>query len=387
MADYFSETGLLNLLYTAASTLLAGALFYRWLQNDLKLGLKSSTSLFLLFFAELLWIIAIPGYSGFLFFSIACLALYNSLPHCRMLPVEGKAVLITGCDSGFGYELVKHLDAQGFTVFAGFLNESGTGASELKKCCSNNLHVLQMDITSSEQIEKAYQYVKSKLNAKGLWGIVSNAGILHCLCDGELLPMSTYRQAMEVNFFGGVEVLKVFCPLLRKSKGRYITVISLTVHVPFRGYAAYSASKAAMYTYAETMRLELSKWGIKVAAIVPGGFKTNIFASDEEWNRQIKKITENVRPDVVGEYGQDYIFNWKDIMDSSMTTCSSDLSLVVNDIHHALLAEKPSHEYFPGKGTVIFPFIYHYCPRWFFSVFMDSVLSKGQLLPSANRKY
>lgn len=61
----------------------------------------------------------------------------------------------------------------------------------------------------------------------GLWGVVNNAGVLGLPADGELLPMSMYRQCMEVNFFGAVEVSKTFLPLLRKSQGRLVNICSM----------------------------------------------------------------------------------------------------------------------------------------------------------------
>jgi len=44
--------------------------------------------------------------------------------------VEGKAVLVTGCDGGFGHALAKHLHELGFTVFAGCLSKVQTAASK-----------------------------------------------------------------------------------------------------------------------------------------------------------------------------------------------------------------------------------------------------------------
>lgn len=61
----------------------------------------------------------------------------------------------------------------------------------------------------------------------GLWALVNNAGIFHFPIDGELIPMTSYRKCMAVNFFGAVEVTKVFLPLLRKSKGRLVNVSSM----------------------------------------------------------------------------------------------------------------------------------------------------------------
>lgn len=61
----------------------------------------------------------------------------------------------------------------------------------------------------------------------GLWAVVNNAGVFQLPIDGELIPMIHYRRCMAVNFFGAVEVTKVFLPLLRKSKGRLVNVSSM----------------------------------------------------------------------------------------------------------------------------------------------------------------
>lgn len=61
----------------------------------------------------------------------------------------------------------------------------------------------------------------------GLWAVVNNAGIFQYPIDAELIPMAQYRKCMAVNFFGAVEVTKVFLPLLRRSKGRLVNVCSL----------------------------------------------------------------------------------------------------------------------------------------------------------------
>lgn len=61
----------------------------------------------------------------------------------------------------------------------------------------------------------------------GLWAVVNNAGILGYPIDGELIPMTDYKNCMAVNFFGAVEVTKAFLPLLRKSKGRLVNISSM----------------------------------------------------------------------------------------------------------------------------------------------------------------
>ena len=60
-----------------------------------------------------------------------------------------------------------YLDELGFTVFAGVLDEQGSGAEELRRTCSKNLSVLQLNITNTQEIKAAYSKVKEKLQNKG----------------------------------------------------------------------------------------------------------------------------------------------------------------------------------------------------------------------------
>ncbi|KAG5848726.1 hypothetical protein ANANG_G00102440 [Anguilla anguilla] len=142
------------------------------------------------------------------------------------LPAEGRAVFITGCDSGFGKASAQQLDALGFEVFASVLDLSGPGAGELRRVCSSRLTLLQMDMTKPQDVQQALLTTKAKLGLRGLWGLVNNAGICVNFGDAELSLMSNYRGCMEVNFFGTVNVTKTFLPLLRKAKGRIVTISS-----------------------------------------------------------------------------------------------------------------------------------------------------------------
>ncbi|KAL1421680.1 hypothetical protein MTO96_004064 [Rhipicephalus appendiculatus] len=136
---------------------------------------------------------------------------------------DGKAVLITGCDSGFGHRLAKRLAHKGFLVFAGCLNSKSDGAEELSQL--KNITVLQMDVTKQEQVDDAFLAVKEKLGTTVLWAVVANAGIGS---SGllEWITMETVTKMFDVNVFGVLRVIKRFLPLLRKSHGRVVTVAS-----------------------------------------------------------------------------------------------------------------------------------------------------------------
>lgn len=58
----------------------------------------------------------------------------------------------------------------------------------------------------------------------GLWGLVNNAGFNDVVADVELSPVASFRRCMEVNFFGTLQLTKGVLPLLRRSRGRIVTL-------------------------------------------------------------------------------------------------------------------------------------------------------------------
>ncbi|XP_027706341.1 estradiol 17-beta-dehydrogenase 2 [Vombatus ursinus] len=319
---------------------------------------------------------------GWTLFSLACCISLAYSTSQEMLPVDGRAVLITGGDSGIGHALSKYLDELGFTVFVGVLNEKGSGAEALKKSCSKRTSVFQMDITNPAQIKEVQARIAEKVQHTGLWAVINNAGILGTIGDGELLPMNIYRQCMDVNFFGAVEVTKAFLPLLRKSRGRFINVSSMAGALPMKHFAAYSSSKAALTMFSGVMRLELKKWGIKVALVHPAGFKTNIGGTSEMWVKQEKDILENLSPDVLEDYGRDYLRSSTWRLYQNFSKSPTDFSPLFTDILHGILCKNPSALYTAGVFSYLWICLFSYFPVSVFDyiahkIFLSNPLPKA----------
>ncbi|XP_037372128.1 17-beta-hydroxysteroid dehydrogenase type 2 [Talpa occidentalis] len=323
---------------------------------------------------------------GSVIFSLSCFLTCTFFSGQELLPVDQKAVLVTGSDSGIGHALCKHLDQLGFTVFAGVLNAQGSGAEELRRTCSKHLTVLQLDITVPEQIKDAYSKVVEKVQNKGLWAVINNAGVFCLPGDGELIPMKGYTQCMAVNFFGAVEITKAFLPLLRKSKGRLVNVSSMAGGVPISWMAAYSSSKAALTMFSSVMRQELSKWGVKVSVIQPGAFKTNILGTSDMWNKMEKDILDNLSPDVQEDYGQDYILRLQNCVKSMEQKADSDLSPVLLDIQHAISSKSPCAFYSPGIFSFVCLCFINFIPTSIFDHFSQKVFDFKEIMPRALRR-
>ena len=106
-------------------------------------------------------------------YTISCLL----FPDVPVSDLEKKAVLITGCDSGFGYELAKKLDSRGLQVFAGCLTSDGQ--AKLRSECSTRMTTLGLDVVNQSDIQKALEVVKSLLSSNGTNGACHNSHNFH----------------------------------------------------------------------------------------------------------------------------------------------------------------------------------------------------------------
>lgn len=100
---------------------------------------------------------------------------YKLLDRIIRIPRVGnypdRYTLVTGCDSGFGHELVKRLDSLGCHVFAGCFTEKGE--IELNKICSERLLPFPLDITNHDSIRKAFELINKQLHSAGKGGKIN----------------------------------------------------------------------------------------------------------------------------------------------------------------------------------------------------------------------
>lgn len=294
---------------------------------------------------------------GTFIFCVILVYIHRSLPSSH-LPVHKKAVIITGCDRGFGHALAIKLDQMGFKVFAGCLFNKGDGAEALKRICSDQLHVLQLDVRDPEQVDGAYNAVEEKLNDYELWGLVNNAGICF-IGNSEMISRNDSLRIMDVNFRGPYLMCSKFLPLLRRSQGRIVNVSSNAGLAPVPLMALYCSSKSALFMYTEVLRAENECFGIKVSAIIPSGYKTGIIAYDkakmaEKWWAEA--------PDIVKEDFGKSSFLIKSKATDSDEMLSTDISPVINAMIDGLLSTNPKPIYYKGFLARSLPFLYYHLP-------------------------
>ncbi|KAM5164731.1 D-beta-hydroxybutyrate dehydrogenase, mitochondrial-like [Mantella aurantiaca] len=284
------------------------------------------------------------------FIFVLCVAM-PSMPR-GTLPVEGKAVLITGCDKGFGFALAKHLHKLGFKVFAGCLlkDKNGEGAQELENLQCDRMKVLQMNVCSDEEVAHAVEFVKKHLEEpeKGFWGLVNNAGIA-TFGEVEFTSLDTYKETADVNMWGTVRVTKAFLPLIRRSKGRVVCMASMFGRMGCPSRSSYCISKYGVVAFSDCLRQEMYKWGVKVITIEPGNFiaATGIFTK-EGVERRGQEMWEQASEIVRADYGKIYFSHQVSKMKSFVSSGVKDMTAVLNSITDALCSKYPYTRYIPA---------------------------------------
>jgi len=192
---------------------------------------------------------------------------------------RGRAVLVTGASTGIGKAMALMLDKSGFRVFAGVRKEKDGEA--LISEASERLTYLIIDVTDHDSIKGAVSKIEESVGDEGLYGLFNNAGIA---VSGplELIPIETFDKQMRVNVTGVVAVTQACIPLLRKSKGRIVITGSESGKFTLPLVGPYAASKHAVEAIADSLRIELLKFGIKVTLLEPGSVDTPIWGKASE---------------------------------------------------------------------------------------------------------
>ncbi|KAK1227035.1 hypothetical protein PQX77_009997 [Marasmius sp. AFHP31] len=199
-----------------------------------------------------------------------------------------RVILVTGSNTGIGYEIVKGLAKRGQTVYLAARKEaSGKEAQEkLKKEENLDVKIVQLNVEDIKSIEAARDAIEK---AEGrLDVLVNNAGISGIgqpQKADENMDMNVLRSVFETNFFGLIQTTMAFLPLLRKAKSGYGNILITSMEwgsctwQAERGetmFATYCASKAAVHMYAIALANELKGARIRVNCACPGFTTTKL---------------------------------------------------------------------------------------------------------------
>lgn len=275
------------------------------------------------------------------------------------------SILITGVNSGVGLALTEALVQKGFHVF-GSLRSQEQGIA-LKEKFGDGFFPLYFDVTDESAIRKSAEIVTKALKGKGLKGIVNNAGVV---IPGPLseMPVSSFRNQLEINLVGPFTVIQNFLPLIggrRNSElppGRVVNISSLSGTRTFPFLAAYSVSKYGLEALTDGFRRELQLYGIDVISILPGPILTPL----------TDKINEGLHKISIGSEYRDSLLKFIQINEKKARS-GVPMRKVVAATLDALLNDHPKTRYFLKSSFLTDTILPKYLPTRVF----DRLISKA----------
>ncbi|NCG22361.1 MAG: SDR family oxidoreductase [Rhodobacterales bacterium] len=201
--------------------------------------------------------------------------------------------LITGCRSGFGLLTAVEAARAGHTVYAGLRDLS---TADGLRAASQGLDVrpIQLDVTDNAQIEAVVAQIIDEHGR--IDALVNNAGIA-LAGFMEQLEEDEIRKLFDVNVFGVWSLTKAVLPHMRRQRGGHIVMVSSMASVmALPGLTAYASSKFALEGMSEGWRHELRPFGIQVALVEPGPYKTDILERNRGLCRNAQDPTSPYAP-------------------------------------------------------------------------------------------
>ena len=176
------------------------------------------------------------------------------------MKIERKTVLVTGANRGIGRALVEEALSRGAKRVYAATRQPLTHSDE-------RVTPLTLDVTNPAQIQEAVERVES------LDVLINNAAVdLH----GDLSDRAILEQHLAVNLFGTYGVTQALLPLLTRSRGAIVNILSLAAIAALPIDPTYSISKAAALSLSQSLRALLAGRGVRVHVVLPGPVDTDM---------------------------------------------------------------------------------------------------------------
>ena len=222
--------------------------------------------------------------------------------------LAGRAALVTGGTRGIGRAVAAALGAAGARVALTGTRpaDAEAAARELASASGAEIHGVECDVRSADSVARLADTVRETLG--GLDLLVNNAG-LGIYRPTPALPTEDFARVVETNLTGAYRLVRAVLPLLLDSGRRrldapegaaadpgalIVNLGSLAGRHPFRGGAAYNASKFGLIGLTEALMLDLRDRGIRCSVVMPGSVATGFAGRSPEDGRDWKLHPEDV---------------------------------------------------------------------------------------------
>lgn len=217
--------------------------------------------------------------------------------------LDGKTALVTGASGGLGGHFARTLaDAGAHTILAARRRERLEALRDDIHAGGGRAEVVELDVTRPHSVAAAFDQLESKARSVDI--LVNNSGVAVGQAAVDI-PEADWDRLLDTNLKGAWLMAQAFArrAIAAGSGGTIINIASILGHRVAAGVAPYAASKAALEHLTRALALEWARHGIRVNAIAPGYFETELnrgFLASERGQAMVKRIPQR-RPGAPAE--------------------------------------------------------------------------------------
>jgi NAD(P)-dependent dehydrogenase (short-subunit alcohol dehydrogenase family) len=185
--------------------------------------------------------------------------------------LDGKVVLVTGASRGIGWAIARALGSEGakLILVARTRGPLAHAAAQLP----GTVMSMHVDVTRPGDVKRLMAAVQKQTHRLDI--LVNNAGVFTCKPFAKTTLEDWWRN-IETNLTSVFLTTKAALPLLKRSRGDVVNILSLSSRVAFPNCSAYSAAKSGAWGLTNVLRQELRAEGIRVMAVLPGMTETRM---------------------------------------------------------------------------------------------------------------
>jgi short-subunit dehydrogenase len=254
--------------------------------------------------------------------------------------------LVTGASRGIGGAIAEALSAEGWEVIAVCRNPDriprGQGANaNAAEYRGRGIRYLGLDLSHEQGVDSLLKTVKS------VDLLVNNIGASP-IGPAEEAPIEKVRELFELNFFAAVRLTQAYLPAMRRrGHGAVIFIGSMRSEAPTPFSSFYSASKAALRSFSECLRMEVEEYGITVSLVAPFYVRTTLpqekqVAARSPYAAAVRRVKESR---------------------DRMIAAAAEPSAVAKTVLKILAARRPRAFYTAGRAAGVRAFLARHLPR------------------------
>ncbi|GIJ43753.1 oxidoreductase [Virgisporangium aliadipatigenens] len=207
--------------------------------------------------------------------------------------ISGNTVFIPGATSGIGLGLALRLRAKGNTVIVG-----GRRSELLEQIAAEHPGIGTVVIDATDPVSITAARDDLAIRYPGLNTLITTAGIMELEDLRDPASLDVAERTIAINLLGTIRLINAFLPgLLAQPSATVMTVSSGLAYVPLPATPTYNATKAAVHSFTESLRVQLTGSNVQVIELVPPATRTTLM---NQQNSEVAMPLEDLLDEVIG---------------------------------------------------------------------------------------